>query len=59
MRDNFLSITGGIFGAFVGAELMQVAIQVTGTIMLAFIGGIAGALGKKFFDYMTDKKRRK
>lgn len=59
MRDNLFSVTGGIFGAFLAADLMEIAMQVSGTIILAFVGGIAGVLGKKFCDYMIGTKKPK
>lgn len=52
MKNNIFSITGGICGVLIGAEVMELAVQLTGTIILAFIGGIAGVLGKKFCDYI-------
>ena len=46
---NVGSISGGVLGAFIGITLHQLL----GAMVLAFLGGVMGYLGKLFIAYIV------
>lgn len=59
MKENFLSILGGISGAFISIDALQVAMQTGGVIITAFIGGIVGLAGKDFYIWLKNRHQQK
>lgn len=52
MKENFLSIIGGVSGAIISIDALQVAMQAGGVIITAFIGGMVGLAGKDCYIWL-------
>lgn len=54
MKENFLSILGGVSGAIISIDALQVAMQAGGVIITAFVGGMVGLAGKDCYIWLKN-----
>ena len=57
MKDSLISIFGGMAGAMLGNDIWEIAANALGTVILAFVGGMAGYAGKRFIEFCIKKKK--
>jgi hypothetical protein len=55
MKENLLSIIGGVSGAIISIDAMQIALQTGGVMIMAFVGGVLGLAGKDFYKWIKNK----
>lgn len=55
MKENLLSIIGGVSGAIISIDAMQIALQAGGVMIMAFVGGVLGLAGKDFYMWIKNK----
>ncbi|MPM08999.1 hypothetical protein SDC9_55315 [bioreactor metagenome] len=54
MKENFLSVIGGVSGAIIYVDMLQVAMRAGGFIITAFIGGMVGLAGRDCYIWLKN-----